>query len=252
MKQKDQLSTYKAKQELISKRKEALKKDNRLVLIASGVAILLAIASQAVYFSFGPGVAPATEATEAQPEASESENSDLVPKPELSENRTWNGSLNLNDSTIEFELDGSLAPQAVANFVSLARSGFYEGISCHRLTTKDYGIEVLQCGDPNGDGSGGPGYNWGPIENAPVDDIYKEGVLAMARQGGNGSSMGSQFFIVYADSQIPSDAAGGYTVFGKLTSGLDSVKAIATKGTEDGSGNGRPLEPVTMSSVAVE
>jgi peptidyl-prolyl cis-trans isomerase B (cyclophilin B) len=252
MKQKDQLSAFKAKQELIAKRTEIVKKDNRLVLIASAVAIVLAAVSQAIYFNFGPGASQNNEALPTETEAAAPENSDQVPSPDLAEGRTWVGSMNLNDAQIGFELDGALAPQAVANFVSLANSGFYEGISCHRLTTKEYGIEVLQCGDPNGDGSGGPGYNWGPIENAPADDIYKEGVLAMARQGSNGSSMGSQFFIVYADSQIPSDSAGGYTVFGKVTSGLDAVKAIAEKGTEDGSGNGRPLEPVTMTSVAVE
>lgn len=252
MKPKDQLSTFKAKQELISKRKDNLKKDNRLVLIGSAVAIVLAVISQAVYFGFGPGAQSATEATPTPSESSATENSDLVPDPALAESRIWSGSMNLNAAKIEFELDGSAAPQAVANFVSLAQSGFYEGISCHRLTTKEYGIEVLQCGDPNGDGSGGPGYSWGPIENAPSDDIYKAGVLAMARQGGDGSSMGSQFFIVYADSQIPSDTAGGYTVFGKLTAGLESVVEIASKGTEDGSGNGRPLEPVTMTAVAVE
>lgn len=252
MKQKDQLSAFKAKQELIAKRTEIVKKDNRLVLIASAVAIVLAVVSQAIYFNFGPGVSQNKQALPTETETAAPENSDQVPSPDLAEGRTWVGSMNLNDAQIGFELDGALAPQAVANFVSLANSGFYEGISCHRLTTKEYGIEVLQCGDPNGDGSGGPGYNWGPIENAPADDIYKEGVLAMARQGSNGSSMGSQFFIVYADSQIPSDSAGGYTVFGKVTSGLDAVKAIAEKGTEDGSGNGRPLEPVTMTSVAVE
>ena len=252
MKQKDQLSAFKAKQELIAKRTEIVKKDNRLVLIASAVAIVLAVVSQAIYFNFGPGASQNNEALPTETETAAPENSDQVPSPDLAEGRTWVGSMNLNDAQLGFELDGALAPQAVANFVSLANSGFYEGISCHRLTTKEYGIEVLQCGDPNGDGSGGPGYNWGPIENAPADDIYKEGVLAMARQGLNGSSMGSQFFIVYADSQIPSDSAGGYTVFGKVTSGLDAVKAIAEKGTEDGSGNGRPLEPVTMTSVAVE
>lgn len=253
MKQKDQLATFQAKQEVIAKRKANLKADNKLVLIASAIAIVLAVSGQFAYFGLGPGSVVA-ESASPEPSSSEtaSENSDQVPSPELSENRIWTGSLNINGSPLEFELDGTLAPQAVANFVSLAQQGFYEGNTCHRLTTKDYGIEVLQCGDPKGDGTGGPGYDWGPIENAPADDLYKEGVLAMARQGDAGSSMGSQFFIVYADSTIPSDSAGGYTVFGKVTSGLELVKAIAEKGTEDGSGNGRPLEPVTLTALAVE
>ena len=111
---------------------------------------------------------------------------------------------------------------------------------------------MLQCGDPSGNGTGGPGYNWGPIENAPEADLYQEGVLAMARRGGDGESMGSQFFIVYQDSTIPSDQAGGYTVFGKVTSGLDVVKDIAAIGTVDGSSDASPLEEVLITAVSVE
>jgi peptidyl-prolyl cis-trans isomerase B (cyclophilin B) len=111
---------------------------------------------------------------------------------------------------------------------------------------------VLQCGDPLGTGSGGPGYNFGPIENAPADNIYGEGLLAMARRGGDANSQGSQFFIVYKDTQLGSDAAGGYTVFGKVTSGLDVVKAIAADGTADGSGDGQPKNAVIISSVNVK
>jgi peptidyl-prolyl cis-trans isomerase B (cyclophilin B) len=151
---------------------------------------------------------------------------------------------------VTLELDGVNAPQAVANFISLSQAGYFEGITCHRLVTQ--GIYVLQCGDPSGDGTGGPGYNFGPIENAPADDLYSEGVLAMARRGGDGSSMGSQFFIVYQDSTIPSDQAGGYTVFGRVTGGLDAIKSIAAQGTADGSTDGRPASEVTLGNVSVE
>jgi peptidyl-prolyl cis-trans isomerase B (cyclophilin B) len=151
---------------------------------------------------------------------------------------------------LSLELDGANAPQATANFISLAQAGYFEDISCHRLVTQ--GIYVLQCGDPSGDGTGGPGYNFGPIENAPANDLYTQGTLAMARRGGDGSSMGSQFFIVYQDSTIPSDEAGGYTVFGKVTSGLDAVQAIAAAGTADGSTDGKPAAEVKLSNVSVE
>jgi peptidyl-prolyl cis-trans isomerase B (cyclophilin B) len=147
-------------------------------------------------------------------------------------------------------LDGAKAPQAVANFLSLAGNKFYNGVSCHRLTTA--GIFVLQCGDPNGDGSGGPGYNWGPIENAPGDNVYQEGVLAMARVGGNASSMGSQFFIVYKDSTIPSDNVGGYTVFGKITKGLSGLDKVIKAGTEDGSGDGKPAIETKLGSIVLK
>ena len=92
---------------------------------------------------------------------------------------------------------------------------------------------MLQCGDPTGTGNGGPGYNWGPIENAPADDMYPAGTLAMARVGDQAESQGSQFFLVYADSKIPSDTAGGYTVFGKITAGLDIIQKIADGGVAD-------------------
>mgnify|MGYP002129564633 CR=1 FL=1 len=147
-------------------------------------------------------------------------------------------------------LDGAKAPQAVANFLSLAGNKFYNGVSCHRLTTA--GIFVLQCGDPNGDGSGGPGYNWGPIENAPGDNVYQEGVLAMARVGGNASSMGSQFFIVYKDSTIPSDNVGGYTVFGKITSGLETVNKIASAGVSGGGSDGKPSLEAKLGAISLK
>jgi peptidyl-prolyl cis-trans isomerase B (cyclophilin B) len=250
MKNNDKLASFQAKQGIKVEREATRRKDNRLALIVSGAAVALAVAGQLLYFSVGPGyVAPVEEVATEEPTPTQT-NSDQVPNPSLAEGRTWTGSLNLNDQALSLELFGDLAPQATANFVSLAKDGFFEGVSCHRLTTA--GIFVLQCGDPTGTGSGGPGYNFGPIENAPMDDMYGEGVLAMARVGGDGYSMGSQFFIVYGNSQILSDAAGGYTVFGKITSGLDGVKAIAEAGTADGSSDGAPINPVSLSGISVE
>ena len=156
-------------------------------------------------------------------------NGGVLPDASLAENRTWTGTITTNRGDITVELDGDKAPQAVANFVELAKEGYFDQTKCHRLVTT--GIHVLQCGDPTATGTGGPGYSWGPIENAPADDDYPAGTLAMARVGDDGSSMGSQFFFVYDDSQIPSDSAGGYTVFGKVTSGLDVLQAIADEGT---------------------
>ncbi len=245
MKKDDKLSSYQAKQELIQGRKKIAAKDNRVAVIAAAGALAVALAGQLLYFNVGPG-------SVAQPKESPEQTSTeySLPSPDVAEARTWQSTLELNGSPVSLELDGVNAPQAVANFVSLAKAGYFEQLSCHRLVTE--GIYVLQCGDPNGDGTGGPGYNFGPIENAPADDLYKEGVLAMARRGGDGSSMGSQFFIVYQDSTIPSDAAGGYTVFGKVTAGLDAVKAIAQAGTADGSTDGRPASEVKLGNVSVE
>ena len=249
MKNNDKLASFQAKQGIKVEREAIRRKDNRLALILSGAAVALAVVGQLIYFSVGPGFVAETEEVASEPTPTQT-NSDLVPDSAIAEGRTWTGSLNLNDQTIGVELFGDLAPQATANFVSLVKDGYFEGVSCHRLTTA--GIYVLQCGDPSGDGTGGPGYNFGPIENAPADDMYGEGVLAMARVGQDGYSMGSQFFIVYGESQILSDSAGGYTVFGKITSGLDSVKEIAAAGTADGSSDGAPINAVSLSGISVE
>ena len=157
-------------------------------------------------------------------------NGGKVPDASLAQNRTWTATITTNRGTITVDLYGDKAPQAVANFVTLAQQGFFDQTKCHRLVTT--GIHVLQCGDPTATGTGGPGYSWGPIENAPADGSYPKGTLAMARQSDNPSSMGSQFFFTYDDTQIPADSAGGYAVFGKVTSGLDVLQAIADEGTK--------------------
>nr|WP_238579605.1 peptidylprolyl isomerase [Agreia bicolorata] len=171
-----------------------------------------------------------------------------LPPPSLAENRDWTGTITINGQDVGVTLDGAAAPQAVSSFLALGDDGFFDGTSCHRLVTA--GIYVLQCGDPTGTGTGGPGYSYGPIENAPKDDVYPAGTLAMARIGGDGDSMGSQFFIVYDDSTIPSDAAGGYTVLGTITSGLDVVTGIADAGTTSGASDGTPADPAVIDGVS--
>jgi peptidyl-prolyl cis-trans isomerase B (cyclophilin B) len=175
---------------------------------------------------------------------------DAAPDPSLAEGRVWTGTLNTSCGPISLELYGDKAPQAVSSFVDLARNDFFAGTPCHRLTTE--GISVLQCGDPTGTGSGGPGYTFGPVENAPADDVYPAGTLAMARVGGDASSMGSQFFLVYGDSTIPSDAAGGYTVFGRITAGLDVVQQVADGGVDGGGGDGRPARAISIEQVTIQ
>jgi peptidyl-prolyl cis-trans isomerase B (cyclophilin B) len=164
--------------------------------------------------------------------------------------------MTINTTKLAISLNGKKAPQAVANFVDLAATGFYSGLSCHRLTTS--GIYVLQCGDPKGDGSGGPGYTFGPLENVPrstvtvagtKEGVYPAGTIAMAR-GTATNSQGSQFFIVYRTSELP---APGYTVFGEVTGGLSALKtAITAKGTADGSTDGTPKVTTTLGVIAVK
>jgi peptidyl-prolyl cis-trans isomerase B (cyclophilin B) len=203
--------------------------------------------------------APASEPVVTLPEATVTASYDAEPlegwgaSPQppdesLAEARTWEVELQTNQGPITLELDGAAAPKAVASFVALAQDGFFTRTECHRLVTS--GIHVLQCGDPLGTGMGGPSYRFGPVENAPADNTYPAGTLAMARVQGDGNSMGSQFFIVYEDSVIPSDGAGGYTVFGKVTQGLDIVEAVAAGGTITGEADGRPAMSVIITEVS--
>ena len=239
------LRTYQARQEVHRRTVRRRTRDNVIAGIALVVVLALATGAQLLYFSGGPGTPDAEATPTPTPSAS------AVPSADLAGDRTWTGTLALNDLPLSIELDGAAAPQAVSSTISLVQEGFYDGLTCHRLTTE--GIFVLQCGDPNGDGSGGPGYSYGPIENAPADGVYPAGTIAMARQSGNGESQGSQFFVVYQDTTLPADAAGGYTVIGRVTDGLDELRSEITDfGTADDVPDGAPVRPVSITSFVVE
>lgn len=140
--------------------------------------------------------------------------------------------------TLDFSGPGACAAES---FVSLASQGYFDGTPCHRLTTSD-GLKVLQCGDPSGTGSGGPGYTFPTATSG--SETYGRGVLAMANSG-QGTD-GSQFFLVYGDSQLPPS----YTVFGTVgDAGLGVLDTIAAAGVVDGSQDGAPATPVTITAV---
>ena len=256
---KKSLKSFEAKQNVTDHRIKVRARDNRIAVIITAAVILLSAASQYVYTSFGPGVAKDACIHFTQtpmPSISGKPNPAQIPDAAISECRDWTGQLVINNATLDITLHGNVAPQAVANFVDLANTqGFYNGIGCSRLTTS--GIYVLQCGDNKGDGTGGPGYSFGPIENAPAAEkgstpTYKQGWLAMARTQNSATSMGSQFFIVYADSKIPNDVAGGYTVFGEITNGLSGLDPIIKAGTKNGSGDGAPKIATNIKSITLK
>jgi len=150
---------------------------------------------------------------------------------------------------IEVTLDVAKAPCTSNSFAFLASKKYFDGTTCHRMTNS--GLFVLQCGDPSATGSGGPGYQFG-VENLPTGQAkpYPAGVLAMANSGSPDSN-GSQFFIVYQDSQLGPD----YTIFGKITKGLDVVDKVGKAG-HDGAfdpspGGGKPKLPVKLEKVTV-
>jgi peptidyl-prolyl cis-trans isomerase B (cyclophilin B) len=147
--------------------------------------------------------------------------------------------------TLTASLDATNAPCTVSSFVSLASQGYFDNTPCHRLTTK--GIYVLQCGDPTGTGTGGPGYTI--PDELHGDEAYPPGTLAMANTGSPNTG-GSQFFIVYKDSTA--NLGKLYTVFGQLDKqSLTAVQQMASKGTDNanGPGDGHPKEAVTITKV---
>jgi peptidyl-prolyl cis-trans isomerase B (cyclophilin B) len=151
--------------------------------------------------------------------------------------------LETNLGAIGIQLYADRAPCTVNSFVHLSRDDFYSDTPCHRLTTE--GLWVLQCGDPGGTGTGTPGYQFGE-ENLPTTlPPYPRGTLAMANAGPG--TNGSQFFIVYKDSDIPPD----YSVFGQVTSGLDLLDRIAAAGTTTGGADGAPKLAVRITEIRV-
>jgi len=142
-----------------------------------------------------------------------------------------------NHGTIRIELYPQDAPKTVANFEELARTGFYDGLTFHRVI-EDF---MVQAGCPRGDGTGGPGYQF---EDEPTDHKVERGALAMANSGPN--TNGSQFFIVTADSCPWLD--GKHTVFGKVTEGMDVVDEISKV---DKDARDRPAEPVVIEKLEV-
>ena len=156
--------------------------------------------------------------------------------------RAYAGSLETNKGTISVELFPSDAPVTVNNFVCLAEDGYFNNTPFHRIV-KGF---VIQGGDPTGTGSGGPGYKFA---DEPITRDYERGTLAMANAGPN--TNGSQFFIVLDDlrGKLPKN----YTIFGRVTDGMDVVDAIASTPTRTGrSGeNSTPTEPVTLEKVTI-
>jgi peptidyl-prolyl cis-trans isomerase B (cyclophilin B) len=242
----------------IAAREAARRRRRRVIALVATIVVILAFGALGVITLESKGTAtpgPSASSTpSATPSTSPTPSSTAAaapaPAPSLAENRTWNATITTNKGVITATLDGAKAPQAVASFITLAKNGFFTNTKCHRVVTS--GIWVLQCGSPDGTGTGGPGYTFGPIENAPSDSNYPAGTLAMARTGNNANSMGSQFFFVYKDSPIFSDSAGGYTVFGKITGGLAILEAIGAAGTSDGSSDGTPAQPVIINEVSVQ
>ncbi|MBZ4487241.1 peptidylprolyl isomerase [Microbacterium sp. cx-55] len=164
------------------------------------------------------------------------------PPAEPAQSGTVSATLQTSAGDIPLTLDADRTPCTVGSFVSLANQDYFSDTTCHRLTTE--GIYVLQCGDPSATGMGGPGYRF--ADELDGSETYPAGTVAMANAGAN--TNGSQFFLVYEDSQLPSS----YTVFGTMDAdGLAVVQEIAAAGAEGGEPDGPPVTPVTITSVTI-
>ena len=172
------------------------------------------------------------------------------------EEQTVSASMETDQGNIGLQLDNGKSPCTVNSFASLAQQGYFDGTPCHRLTTSE-SLAVLQCGDPTGEGTGGPGYQFAneypTYQYAPDDPaltqpvVYPRGTLAMANAGPG--TNGSQFFLVYQDSQLPPQ----YTVFGTIDeTGLATLDKIAAAGVANGGPDGPPATEVTIDSVRID
>lgn len=249
---RERLRRYTARQGVHEAQVRRRRRDNLFAIAGAVLVAALATVTQVVYFTAGPGMPLPEPSSTSSPDVTTGQNIGDIPDPATAEGKSWNGTLTLNDDvTVGFELDGAKAPQAVAAFLQEVGDDYFIGKTCHRITVEP--ARLIQCGSLNGDGGGDPDYRFGPIENAPADLTYPAGTIALARTPGAAYSQGHQFFIMLADGTLPNDAAGGYTVFGKVTSGLDKiVSSIWDAGTKDGSDDGAPAVATTITAVSLD
>ena len=267
----------------LARRAERAKRRRIIGVAVTVVSVIAAVGLVYWLVNLGDGEPPAADANpsetappEGSPETPTSIPSEMAPKParpnplaatvnceypagtepaakpatppngqNISAQGTVPATISMSGNDLKATLDRSLAPCTVNSLVSLAGQGYFNETPCHRLTVT--GLQVLQCGDPSGQGNGGPGYTF-------ADEVYPElkygrGILAMANSGAN--TNGSQFFIVYGNAELPPN----YTAFGTLdeesTKKVDEIAKAGTIASQPGSGDGKPKDAVTVDKVTV-
>ncbi|MGE4426493.1 MAG: peptidylprolyl isomerase [Solirubrobacteraceae bacterium] len=181
------------------------------------------------------------EVEEAEPRGDEPD----VPKPSPATlSGAWTVTVTTSCGAFEIELDTKAQPKTAASFASLVRAKFFDGLGFHRIAS---GF-VIQGGDPEGTGSGGPGYQ--VEEEPPSGASYTRGVVAMAKAGNEpAGTSGSQFFVVTGDDTgLPPD----YAIVGKVTKGMDTVDRISDIGTDAPQGDGPPSRPVVITKATIK
>ncbi|MER6612984.1 peptidylprolyl isomerase [Streptomyces xantholiticus] len=235
------------------RREQARKKARmRNSAIAAAVAVMLC-AGGAVYAMGLTGDKKDDAAPlDLPPSSSPSKSSNPEPAMAIDKKAKYSFSIKTNQGDIAIAMDAAKTPHTVNSFKSLADKGYFDGTKCHRLTTQN--IFVLQCGDPKGDGTGGPGYtipdeNLGGLGKPAADGTvtFPAGTVAMANTS-RPNSGGSQFFLVYKDTKLPPS----YTPFGTMDDkGLKVVNDVAKAGVEGGGTDGPPKKAVSVEKATV-
>ncbi|MFJ8077755.1 peptidylprolyl isomerase [Streptomyces sp. NPDC096176] len=224
----------------------------RNTIIASALAVVLAAGGAVYAMGLTGGKKDDAAPLDVPPSSSPSESKAPEPAMSIDKKAKYTYALKTTQGAISIAMDAAKTPHTVNSFKSLADKGYFDGTKCHRLTTQ--GIFVLQCGDPKGDGTGGPEYTI-PDENlnglgkpgADGSVTYKAGTVAMANTG-QPNSGGSQFFLVYKDSKLPP----AYTPFGTMDAkSLKVVQGVGKAGVQGGAPDGAPKKAVTLQKATV-
>jgi peptidyl-prolyl cis-trans isomerase B (cyclophilin B) len=260
---RDRLRRYNARQSVHTRQAKRRVRDNVLGLVGLVVIAALATLTQIYYFSAGPGKPTpkpvASASATPTPTAAAGSNVGDVPPTSVAQDRTWTGTMTLNSVKLGISLNGKAAPQSVASFVTDIKNKYFNGLLCWRLTNSP-GFDVLQCGTSSASGADSSSYSFGPLENTPSDNVYPAGSIVEARTSDNAYGQGHQFFITYKKTTIPSDSAGGYSIFGHITSGLSELTSQITSkgikppasGATTTANDGPPVVTTKITSVTIK
>ncbi|MFH1561441.1 MAG: peptidylprolyl isomerase [Patescibacteria group bacterium] len=218
--------------------------DKRATIILVSTVVIILLLTGIVGFSLSknktspPKQLTDVNITEEKTTMNNKQNS--IPEMQIDENKSYQAIIETDLGTMTVDLDSKQTPITANNFVSLARKSFYDNTIFHRIIA---GF-MIQGGDPQGNGTGGPGYQF---DDEPFTGEYTRGTVAMANSGPN--TNGSQFFIMHQDYPLPKN----YVIFGKISSGLETLDKIAQAEVETGATgeSSKPVTPVTIRTITI-